>query len=153
MAVKPKLLVCDECVSALDVSIQAQIINLLMKLQREMGLTLVFVSHDLRVIRHIANRVAVMYLGRIVDYGDNEALLTKPKHPYTQALLSAIPIADPDNKKKIIVLKGDLPSPINVPSGCGFRTRCWLAQEQCAHLNYELKQYEDNHWSACPFAK
>jgi oligopeptide/dipeptide ABC transporter ATP-binding protein len=153
LAVKPKLLVCDECVSALDVSIQAQIINLLMSLQREMGLTLVFVSHDLRVIRHIANRVAVMYLGKIVDYGDNESVFTEPKHPYTQALLSAIPVADPDVVKKIIVLKGDLPSPIDVPSGCGFRTRCWRVQEQCAHLECELKLCGIDHWCACPFAK
>ena len=151
LAVKPKLLMCDECVSALDVSIQAQIINLLMKLQKEMGLTIVFVSHDLRVIRHIADRVAVMYLGKIVEFADSEALFTTPKHPYTKALLSTIPVADPNAVRKPIVLKGDIPSPIHVPSGCPFHTRCWMSKEQCAHVACSLCECNARHLTACPF--
>ena len=132
LAVNPKLIVCDECVSALDVSIQAQIINLLMKLQRQLGIALVFVSHDLRVVRHISTNVAVMYLGRVVDYAPTEELFSNPAHPYTRALLSAVPLPDPDAQAQRIVLKGELPSPIAVPSGCPFHTRCYAVQERCA---------------------
>ena len=132
LAVDPKLIVCDECVSALDVSIQAQIINLLMKLQRQLGIALVFVSHDLRVVRHISTNVAVMYLGRVVGYAPTEELFSNPAHPYTRALLSAVPLPDPDAQAQRIVLKGELPSPIAVPSGCPFHTRCYAVQERCA---------------------
>ena len=132
LAVDPKLIVCDECVSALDVSIQAQIINLLMKLQRQLGIALVFVSHDLRVVRHISTNVAVMYLGRVVEYAPTEELFSNPAHPYTRALLSAVPLPDPDAQVQRIVLKGELPSPIAVPSGCPFHTRCYAVQERCA---------------------
>lgn len=132
LAVNPKLIVCDECVSALDVSIQAQIINLLMKLQRQLGIALVFVSHDLRVVRHISTNVAVMYLGRVVEYAPTEELFSNPAHPYTRALLSAVPLPDPDAQAQRIVLKGELPSPIAVPSGCPFHTRCYAVQERCA---------------------
>ena len=132
LAVDPKLIVCDECVSALDVSIQAQIINLLMKLQRQLGIALVFVSHDLRVVRHISTNVAVMYLGRVVEYAPIEELFSNPAHPYTRALLSAVPLPDPDAQAQRIVLKGELPSPIAVPSGCPFHTRCYAVQERCA---------------------
>ena len=132
LAVDPKLIVCDECVSALDVSIQAQIINLLMKLQRQLGIALVFVSHDLRVVRHISTNVAVMYLGRVVEYAPTEELFSNPAHPYTRALLSAVPLPDPDAQAQRIVLKGELPSPIAVPSGCPFHTRCYAVQERCA---------------------
>ena len=132
LAVDPKLIVCDECVSALDVSIQAQIINLLMKLQRQLGIALVFASHDLRVVRHISTNVAVMYLGRVVEYAPTEELFSNPAHPYTRALLSAVPLPDPDAQAQRIVLKGELPSPIAVPSGCPFHTRCYAVQERCA---------------------
>ena len=132
LAVDPKLIVCDECVSALDVSIQAQIINLLMKLQRQLGIALVFVSHDLRVVRHISTNVAVMYLGRVVEYAPTEELFSNPAHPYTRALLSAVPLPDPVAQAQRIVLKGELPSPIAVPSGCPFHTRCYAVQERCA---------------------
>ena len=132
LAVDPKLIVCDECVSALDVSIQAQIINLRMKLQRQLGIALVFVSHDLRVVRHISTNVAVMYLGRVVEYAPTEELFSNPAHPYTRALLSAVPLPDPDAQAQRIVLKGELPSPIAVPSGCPFHTRCYAVQERCA---------------------
>ena len=153
LAVKPQLLMCDECVSALDVSIQAQIINLLMKLQKDMGLTLIFVSHDLRVIRHIADHVAVMYLGKVVEYAPSEELFTHPQHPYTKALLSTIPVADPDRKREPIVLKGDIPSPIHVPSGCPFHTRCWMAKEACKQVACPLQTCGTNHMTACPFYK
>ncbi len=153
LAVKPKLIMCDECVSALDVSIQAQIINLLMKLQKEMGLTLVFVSHDLRVIRHIADHVAVMYLGKLLEYGESEALFTNPQHPYTKALLSTIPVADPDAKKNPIVLTGDIPSPIDAPSGCPFHTRCWMAKDGCSQVDCALRSCGDSHVTACPYYK
>ena len=132
LAVNPKLIVCDECVSALDVSIQAQIINLLKELQRQLGIALVFVSHDLRVVRHISTHVAVMYLGRVVEYAPTEELFSNPAHPYTRALLSAVPLPDPDARAQRIVLKGELPSPIAVPSGCPFHTRCYAVQERCS---------------------
>lgn len=153
LAVKPKVLMCDECVSALDVSIQAQIINLLMRLKKEMGLTVIFISHDLRVIRHISDYVAVMYLGKIVEYASNEELFRHPSHPYTKALLSTIPSVHSQAAPKPIVLKGDIPSPIHVPLGCPFHTRCWIAKAECKHIVCKVFDSENTHFSACPFLK
>lgn len=131
LAVSPDMIVCDECVSALDVSIQAQIINLLMKLQQELGIALVFISHDLRIVQHISTNVAVMYLGQVVESGPKKELFASPTHPYTKALLSAVPVSRPGQEKKRIVLKGEIPSPIDRPAGCSFCTRCALADEAC----------------------
>jgi len=149
LATNPEFIVADECVSALDVSIQAQIINLLQDLQKEFGLTLLFVAHDLSVIKHICDRVAVMYLGKIVETGSKKRLFSNPKHPYTQALLSAIPIPDPKLRKKGKILMGDVPSPINPPSGCRFHTRCPYVKTVCKEEEPELKFFEDNHYIAC----
>jgi len=153
LALNPKLMIADEPVSALDVSIQGQILNLLVQLQRRFDLTYLFISHDLSVIRHISDRVAVMYLGRIVELATNRSLYGRPFHPYTEALMSAAPIADPLRKKEESPLEGDVPSPINIPPGCSFHPRCRYHQDVCTRMVPALEEIEDRHWVACFFPR
>lgn len=156
LSVNPKLIICDEAVSALDVSIQAQVLNLLKRLQRELGLTYLFISHDLGVVRHIADRIIVMYLGKIVEVGDTESIFENPQHPYTKALLSAIPVPDPRKKAQRIFLRGDVPSPIDPPTGCRFHTRCPFATDYCRTEQPVLEQKDTEtegfHNVACHYA-
>jgi oligopeptide transport system ATP-binding protein len=149
LALNPKFIVCDEPVSALDVSIQSQIINLLCDLQAKLGLTYLFIAHGLHVVKHISDRVGVMYLGKLVELADSQTLYAEPKHPYTQALLSAVPVPDPDRKSERIVLHGDVPSPINPPVGCRFSTRCPFVMEECRKVEPPLKDTGGSHYAAC----
>jgi len=153
LAVNPKIIICDESVSALDVSIQAQILNLLKQLQRDLDLTFLFISHDLSVVRHISDRIMVMYLGKVVEIADKHSLFSQPLHPYTKALFSSIPIIDKQHRKERIILKGDIPSPLNPPSGCSFHTRCPFATDQCRTEIPALRKITDTHQVACHFAE
>lgn len=149
LVLKPQIIVCDEAVSALDVSIQAQVINLLKDLQKEMNLTYLFISHDLSVVEHISNEVGVMYLGRLVEYGKTEQIFSNPKHPYTEALLSAVPVADPTYKVERIPLQGEIPNPANPPSGCYFHTRCKYCTKKCTEESPKYFEIEPGHFVAC----
>ena len=153
LSVNPKLVICDEPVSALDVSIQAQIINLLKELQQSMNLTYIFISHDLSVVKFISDKIGVMYLGSMVEFGNKKDIFENPIHPYTKALFSAIPNPNPDVKMNRIVLNGDIPSPANPPSGCRFHTRCPHATEKCKYVTPTYREYEDGHFAACHLAE
>jgi len=151
LATRPRVIIADEPVSALDVSIQAQVINLMQELQKDLGLTLIFIAHDISVVQHVSDRVAVMYLGNLVEVGDSKQVFSQPSHPYTRALLSSVPRPDPELQREgRIVLEGDVPSPMDKPSGCGFRTRCPIAQEDCAIKDPALEQINEGHRVACP---
>jgi oligopeptide/dipeptide ABC transporter ATP-binding protein len=154
LAVSPDLVICDEPISSLDVSIQAQVVNLLEELQQRLGLTYLFIAHDLSMVRHISDRIAVMYLGKIMELADRDEIYLRPLHPYTQALISAVPVPDPDvavNRKRVI-LQGDIPSPANPPLGCNFNTRCPFAEELCRAEDPSFAEIQPGHWAACHFA-
>lgn len=153
LAVSPELIVFDEAVSALDVSIQAQVLNLIRRLQKELDLTYIFISHDLSVVKHISSHIGVMYLGKIVEYGNKKDIFERPNHPYTKSLLSAVPTTGKQSKRERIILKGEIPSPADIPNGCRFRTRCYMAQEICSREEPVLVEMSSSHQSACLFAK
>ena len=151
LAVKPEFIVCDEPISALDVSIQSQVVNMLEDMQQELGLTYLFIAHDLSVVRHISNRIGVMYLGSLVELAESYELNKHPLHPYTKTLLSAVPVPDPEvsRKRQRIVLEGDIPSPMNPPKGCRFHTRCPYATDKCKEAAPQFKEHAPGHWAAC----